>query len=373
MIALRNEVMTTAIVDELETYGPNHCDQLSYEEAAAYTRRLARSHYENFSVVSWFLPRRLREDFRNVYAFCRWADDLGDEIGDRDRSLELLAWWRSEIDACYAGEPRHPVFVALHSTIQRHDVPRKPFDDLVDAFVQDQTVTRYESWGQVIDYCTRSADPVGRLVLYVCGYRDEKRQQLSDTTCTALQLTNFWQDVRRDILERDRVYIPADVASSHGLDIDTLVSVVAASSPGPNSGPGRRPRDRQREQPGMGNALCRGCGSSIDSAGIGAIRGPFKATVKELVGRTRPLFERGKSLGPLLAADIRSDIGLFTAGGESILRMIERQDYDTLVRRPSLSKGAKVVLMLRAVVGRLWPGGAVVASRRDGARVQGGP
>ena len=135
--------------------------------------------------LSRFPLRRLLDDFRHVYSFCRWADDLGDETGDPQRSLELLAWWRREVDLCYAGNPRHPVFVALNQTIHRHDIPRKPFDDLIDAFVQDQTVTRYRTWEQVLDYCTRSADPVGRLVLYLAGVRDEERQKLSDATCTA--------------------------------------------------------------------------------------------------------------------------------------------------------------------------------------------
>jgi len=203
----------SAVLEQLDTFGPQRCEQLTYEQADEYTRRLARTQYENFTVVSWLLPVRLRADFQHVYAFCRWADDLGDETGDTDRSHELLAWWRDELTACYQGDPRHPVFVALAPTIEQHDIPRKPFDDLIDAFVQDQTVTRYDTWDQAIDYCTRSADPVGRLVLYLCGYRDAQRQQFSDATCTALQLINFWQDVRRDIIERDRVYVPRDIAS----------------------------------------------------------------------------------------------------------------------------------------------------------------
>src|SRR5436309_63313 len=136
--------MPSAVLQQLDTFGPKRCEKLSYAQAAAYTRRLARTQYENFTVVSWLVPRRLREDFANVYAFCRWADDLGDETGDTGKSLELLAWWRRELEACYAGDPRHPVYVALHETIRRHDIPVKPFADLIDAFVQDQRVTRYQ-------------------------------------------------------------------------------------------------------------------------------------------------------------------------------------------------------------------------------------
>lgn len=338
--------MGSTIVEQLETFGPGRCERLDYEQASQYTRRLAKEHYENFSVVSWFLPKRLRDDFRHVYAFCRWADDLGDEVGDPARSVELLDWWRREIDACYADEPRHPVFVALHHTIRRHDIPRKPFDDLIDAFIQDQTVTRYDTWEQVLDYCTRSADPVGRLVLYVCGYRDEPRQRLSDATCTALQLANFWQDVHRDIIERDRVYIPSDVASRHGLDIATMVAAVKAAHHNPMGHPGNG-----RQSQNHTRLAC--CGSGVTSAGLRAVHDGATATIKELVGRTWPLFTRGRALWPTVSRDIRVDLQLFTAGGESILRMIQRQGYDTLSRRPSLSRGAKLALMLRAAVGKM--------------------
>jgi squalene synthase HpnC len=317
--------MPSTVLDQLDTYGPDRCPQLTYEQATAYTSQLARSHYENFTVVSWFLPRRLRDDFRHVYAFCRWADDLGDETGDCQRSIELLNWWSREVDACYAGKPRHPVFVALTPTIEKHNIPRKPFDDLIAAFLQDQIVVRYDTFDQVVDYCTRSADPVGRLVLYLCGYRDDERHRLSDATCTALQLANFWQDVRRDVLERDRVYLPREVAQRHGLDIDAMVTAITA-------------HEKQGVLP--------------DPAMIEAYRG----TIGELVDRTWPMFTRGRGLLPMLDADVRVDIDLFTMGGEAILKLIERQDYNTVLHRPSLSKSAKVTLMLRAMTGKLMAG-----------------
>lgn len=326
--------MASAILRQLDTYGPQRCERLDYAQAAAYTRDLVRSQYENFTVVSWLLPKRLRADFRHIYAFCRWADDLGDETGDPGRSLELLAWWRRELDACYAGRPRHPVFVALQPTIHRHDIPRQPFDNLIDAFVQDQQVTRYQNWPQVLDYCTRSADSVGRLVLYVCGYRDAERQRLSDATCTALQLANFWQDVRRDVIERDRVYIPADVASRHGLDIELMVKAINL--------------DHRRER-------AAGCCPAGSAGGIGALRSAYRATIRELVGKTWPLFDTGQGLWPLIAPDVRVDIKLFSSGGESVLRMIERLEYDTLQHRPSLGKVTKTMLILRALWSR-WRG-----------------
>src|SRR3989442_2260162 len=175
-------------------------------EAQAYTRWLATHHYENFNVVSWLLPRELHQHFYNVYAYCRWADDLGDEVPDSARALELLDWWEHELDACYDGRPSHPVFVALRGTILARDIPKQPFADLLKAFRQDQTVKRYADWECVLGYCRYSANPVGRLVLYVCGYSDAERQRYSDATCTALQLANFWHDVGRDY-DIGRIYI----------------------------------------------------------------------------------------------------------------------------------------------------------------------
>ena len=168
------------------------------EEARQYCRNLARSHYENFSVATWFLPQRLRQHFFNVYAYCRISDDLGDEVGDHDTSLRLLDEWEAELEECYRGSPRHPVFVALADTVRQFDIPKQTFADLLTAFRQDQSVTRYETFEDMLGYCHYSANPVGRLVLYLCGYRDAERQKLSDFTCTALQLANFWQDVSVD-------------------------------------------------------------------------------------------------------------------------------------------------------------------------------
>jgi len=309
--------MASVIVQQLDTYGPDRCESLDYEQASGYAHRLVREQYENFTVVSRLLPARYRDDFAHVYAFCRWADDLGDEIEDRDRALELLAWWRRELAACYAGEPRHPVCVALQRTVERHAIPARPFEDLIEAFEIDQRVDRYETWDQVVGYCQKSADPVGRLVLYVSGYRDAQRQALSDATCTALQLVNHWQDVRRDILERDRIYLPAEALAAHGLTHDRLIEHV---------------RDQKR--------------FDADEA-----RG-YAQAVHELVDRTWPLFRRGRGLWPLLRRDVRLSIRLFTLGGEAIMRRIERSGCDTADRRPRLSRAAKLGLMVRALAGR---------------------
>src|SRR5262245_17994535 len=189
------------------------------EESLAYTRWLARNHYENFHVVTFLLPKDLHQDFYNVYAFCRWADDLGDEIGDKSESLRLLDRWNGEIERMYRGDASHTVFVALAQTAQVRSLPPEPFHDLVTAFIQDQTVSRYQTWTDLYGYCRYSANPVGRLVLYLCGYSDAGRQQLSDHTCTALQLANFWQDVAVD-LEKDRVYLPLEVLDKHNCRLD---------------------------------------------------------------------------------------------------------------------------------------------------------
>jgi len=271
------------------------------EEAAAYTRWLATHHYENFHVVSFLMPKRLHQDMYNVYAYCRWADDLGDEIGDTAESLRLLAWWRAELDAMYAGRATHPVFVALAPTVHRHGIPRDPFADLVQAFVQDQTVTRYRNWEELFGYCRNSANPVGRLVLYLCGYSDPERQKLSDATCTALQLANFWQDVTVDLL-KDRVYIPLEVMTRHGYTVDELYA--------------------RRFTPA------------------------FRLVMREIVEHTRELFDRGLPLVGKVHRRLALDIDLFSRGGMRVLQKIKGQGYNVLAARPAISKGERVALLL---------------------------
>ncbi len=189
----------------------------SLDDARSYCRRLATSHYENFSVATWFLPKHLHQHFFNIYAYCRISDDLGDEVGDSGVALALLDRWQQELDNTYRsfegatgrGAARHPVFIALAETIQSCSIPRYEFSNLLAAFRQDQTVSRYETFDELLGYCRNSANPVGHLVLYLCGYRDEERQRLSDYTCTALQLANFWQDVSVD-WKKGRVYLPLE-------------------------------------------------------------------------------------------------------------------------------------------------------------------
>src|SRR5713226_6519809 len=280
-------------------------DGCSLERAQEYTRWLATHHYENFTVVSWLLPRRLHQHFYNIYAYCRWADDLGDEISDPGKALALLNEWDLELRDCYAGKPSHPVFIALRQTISALDIPIDPFSDLLIAFRKDQSVHRYATWEDVFVYCRYSANPVGRLVLYLCGYRDAERQRLSDSTCTALQLANFWQDVARD-LDKDRIYIPLDLLAAHGLAAEDLLA--------------RR----------------------FDAR--------YVALMKDLIARTRPLFAAGLPLARQVPPELRVDIELFSRGGLAVFDAIEAIGYNTLEHRPALSRAKQVRLLGRALV-----------------------
>ena len=286
----------------------------SLGEALAYCRHLAETHYENFHVATWFLPKALRPHFHAIYAYCRISDDLGDEVPDRAAALALLDLWGRELDACYEGRARHPVFVALAETIRVCAIPKEPFADLLVAFRQDQTVTRYESMEDVFGYCRNSANPVGRLVLYACGeaspeVRDENFR-LSDLTCTALQLANFWQDVRVDFA-KGRVYLPQADMRAHGVSDETIHRGIATPE--------------------------------------------FRALMRYQVGFAKSLFEQGLPLIGRVNRDLALDLDLFSRGGLEILRAIERQDYDVLGARPAISKRTKLSLALRALGGKALP------------------
>lgn len=281
------------------------------DEAREYCSRLARTHYENFSVATWFLPKRLRQHFYNVYAYCRISDDLGDEVGDKAASLELLAQWQRELDACYDGSPKHPVFVALAETVRKFDIPEHEFSDLLIAFRQDQTVTRFETFNDVLGYCRYSANPVGHLVLYLCGYRDPERQQLSDFTCTALQLANFWQDVSVDYA-KGRIYLPLESLRRFGVTEEDIA--------------------RKRNTPA------------------------FREMMKFEVDRAHDWFRQGLPLIGKVDHELAIDLELFTRGGQEILRAIEKQGYAVLGNRPAISKPRKLALVARAALDKLTGG-----------------
>lgn len=296
---------------ELAAWGPGVGDRpVSLAAARAYCKHVATTHYENFTVASLLLPRRLVRHFHAVYAYCRWSDDLADETAGGDEALRLIAWWRGELLTCYGGQPRHPVTVALRETIRRFNIPPDPFLNLLIAFEQDQRVKRYASFDQLLGYCRNSANPVGHLVLYLFGGFDARRAALADEVCTGLQLANFWQDVARDFAI-GRVYLPEEDRTWFGVTEADLHA-------------GRR----------------------TDG---------FRELMRFEVDRVRGFFARGDALLPLLPREARIDVDLFIRGGRAILRAIERADYDVLTRRPEVSNAEKVKLLLGAVARRwLW-------------------
>ncbi len=304
---------------ELERWGPEAIERRSgesqavtAEEAAAYTRYVATTHYENFTVVSWLLPRALHQHFHNVYAYCRWSDDLGDEVGSREEATRLLTWWQGELEACYRGELRHPVFVALRTTINEFGIPIEPFADLLSAFTQDQRVLEYETFTQLRDYCRRSADPVGRLVLYLCRQHTPQNVEWSDSICTGLQLANFWQDVARD-LEIGRVYLPREDRQRFGYSDEDLRQRVTSEA--------------------------------------------FLDLMRFEVDRAREFLRAGLPLVDRLPGRLQVDIELFARGGLKILERIEQIGYRVWDERPVVTKadGAKLAAgcLARAVLRRV--------------------
>jgi len=280
------------------------------DQAREYCRHLAETHYENFHVATWLLPAPLRPHFHSIYAYCRISDDLGDGVPDKSAALALLDLWGRELDACYEGRARHPVFVALAETIRACSIPKEPFADLLIAFRQDQTVSRYATMDEVLGYCRYSANPVGRLVLYACGEVSEENFRLSDATCSALQLANFWQDVSVDFL-KDRVYIPQDEMRRFGVTDETIAAGLATPE--------------------------------------------FRALLHHEVDFARSLFVEGLPLIGRVNRSLAIDLDLFSRGGLEILRAIERRGYDVLRKRPAISKSTKLSLLIRALVGKVLP------------------
>ncbi len=279
---------------------PGNLDLLSAE---VFCRQVAAAHYENFTVATRLVPSALRQDLANVYTFARWSDDLADE-SEGDATV-ALSEWRSGLDSCFAGTPTHPVFVALSETVRRHGLSLDPFADLIDAFIQDQTVTRYESRDQLLDYCRRSADPVGRIVLGLAHCRAAEEIRLSDSICTGLQLVNFWQDVRRDYYG-GRIYIPAEDMRRHGVSEEML----NASSASPE----------------------------------------FLSLITDEVAWAEQCFDDGQTLVETAPFVLRPAIQLFLEGGRGVAQAIRRAGFDTLATRPVLQKRAKMNLAFRAAV-----------------------
>jgi squalene synthase HpnC len=293
-------------------------DRPSLEEARAWCHTLATTHYENFHVATFFLPKPLRPHFDSLYAFCRVSDDLGDEVDNTSTALRLLQAWQQMLDQCYddPAHSRHPVFIALRPTIETCNLPRTLFHDLLRAFIQDQIKTHYETWDEAVEYSRYSANPVGRLVLMICGYRDEQRAALSDKICTALQLANFWQDCVRDS-EIPRRYIPADYLRRFNVDEGQIAGRVYTPE--------------------------------------------FGAMMRSLVDRTRDMLLEGAPISTTVDPDLRVTLDLFRKGGEAILNGIAAQNYDVLRGRPVVTRRTKAALLAGALFGKLRSAGKSAA------------
>jgi squalene synthase HpnC len=294
-----------SLATELGQLGPARrtARRWTLADARRYCRDLARRHYENFTVASLLLPRALVPHFHAVYAYCRWADDLADESSGPEQSLELLDWWQGELLRCYEGEAEHPVFISLRETICEFGIPPELFLDLLTAFRQDQHVVRYETHDEVSAYCRNSANPVGRLVLYLGRCHDERCGRLSDDVCTGLQLINFCQDVKRDWL-KGRVYLPTETLARHGCQLSMLDEDTATFE--------------------------------------------LRAALEEEVARAELYLASGDQLTPLMPASLRLDVALFAAGGREIAAAIRRAEFDVLRARPRVTKLAQLKLLAAA-------------------------
>jgi squalene synthase HpnC len=289
---------------DLAKYGPQAppSHPKSLREANSYCRKLARQHYENFTVASFLLSRKLKQHFYNIYAYCRWADDLADETGDPQQSLALLRWWETQLRDCFQRKTTHPVFISLAETVSQFAIPADPFVDLLAAFGQDQRVTRYDSSEQLLEYCRYSANPVGRLVLHLGRCFSVERARLSDSICTGLQLANFCQDVARD-WERGRIYLPMSECRSFGFDEASF-------------------------------ARCQ-CNDH------------FRRLLAAQVEQAEGLLREGLPLIDLMPGELQLDISLFLHGGLAILQAIRRQNYDVWTRRPTVAKIEKFQLLAK--------------------------
>jgi squalene synthase HpnC len=285
----------------------------SLAEARAWCRELATTHFENFHMATFFLPAKVRPHFESIYAYCRVADDLGNEVDDRGVATRLLNTWGAMLEECYDAPERsmHPVFVALHETIRECDPPRQLFLDLLHAFRMAQYKTEYDSWEELLEYVRYSANPVGRLALWVCGYTDETRALMSDRVCTGLQLANFWQDVVED-KERGRRYIPAESMLRFGVEEGQIEGRVFTPE--------------------------------------------FRGMMQELVVRTQAMLLEGGEISLHVDRELKVVLDLFLKGGEAILNGITKQDFDVLRGSPVVSKARTVGLLMEALAGKMRAG-----------------
>lgn len=281
--------------------------QFQIEQARAYCKELALTHYENFTVGSFLLPKKLRQHIYNVYAYCRFSDDLADESGSSGKALRKLNEWEEQLVACFTGDYQHEIFLALSETIDTFNIPIDPFQNLLVAFKQDQKITRYDSFDHLLTYCQNSANPVGRIYLYLFGLASPERFHYSDLICTALQLTNFWQDITID-LQKGRIYIPLEDFARFKCHEDDLKA------------------------------------SSANKA--------VRKLIQFQVDRTQQMFDEGRELLNLVSKRPQKEVAFFIQGGESILQKIRDQNFDVLKNRPMLKKNEKFKIILKTLLKR---------------------
>ncbi|MCL6631217.1 MAG: squalene synthase HpnC [Alicyclobacillus herbarius] len=290
--------MTQLVVDPDAGRAPD------VDTAFSLCRRVVEHHYENFSVVSLFVPARLRPHFCAVYAFCRGVDDLGDEYpGDR---LAALYEWERQLRLCYEGRPTHYVFQALQASIEQFALPIEPFLDLIEANRLDQKRLQYQTWEELMEYCRYSANPVGRLVLALFGFTDSVRQELSDQTCTALQVANHLQDLGRDV-KKGRIYLPLADMAEFGTEVRDLEANRASE--------------------------------------------PLRRCIQRQVERTWVMFQTGARLEAMVPYRLRLQLRMYRLGGQAVLHALARQGYDPLSRRPTVSGSQKLSIAMRVFWG----------------------
>ncbi len=294
------------VIEDLKLFGPNSSNpSMDLRQAEKYCKSLAQRHYENFSVASWLVPAAFRQDFFNIYAYCRWSDDLADELGNSADSLRLLDWWRVELHACLSGTAKHPVFIALRETITNRSLSIENFEKLLDAFVHDQRVTRYGSHLDVFDYCSGSANPVGRILLQLACVEEPAALKLSDQICSGLQIANFCQDIRLDA-QLGRIYLPRDLWQRFQLTESEILA-----------------------------------GQATDN---------LRFALKAWVELARTQLVSGLPLVQLTPRWLARDIQLFARGGLAILNNIARVNYDVWSRPIEVSKRQKLALLLHSVL-----------------------
>ena len=288
----------------------------SLEDAQRYCTKIAKAHYENFIISNWFTPTNIKQHIENIYAFCRFGDDLGDDAPfPPEERLLLLNEWENDLNRGFSkdnngkfkGIPRHPIIKAIRHTASTFEIPIEPFLKLIKAFKMDQTKNEYNTWDELREYCVHSADPVGHLFLYVYGHDDEKLREISDYTCTALQLANHWQDISRD-LEQNRIYMPIEDMEKHGYNLEMYKN-----------------KD---------------------------VNENWTELMKFQVERAREWFAKGEELWQLVDPMLAVDLQMFTMGGVAILDSIEKLKFNTWKKRPKVSRFKQLWMLRRCR--RLW-------------------